>query len=464
MTADGMVGKTEVTNGIPGELNSGPGLDHLLELARLVRDRDFETNCFLPEDDRNGRICREWDSYFPASGSLRGVGLGVKDLFRVAGLPTRAGSFLPPSVFEGPEALSVSLLKSAGAVVVGKTVSTEFAYFEPGPTRNPLDHSRTPGGSSSGSAAAVAAGLCDLALGTQTIGSIIRPAAFCGVIGFKPTLGLIPLDGVVPFSPSADHAGLFARNLSVIASALAAIDPSAIPGELPGLLARSSGKGLFHGLLPEQETACQDPSSQKKPSIGLVTGPLMALASPEAVRAVESAVDILRSLGYEIISADPFPDLESIRGLHQDLVAREFADVHEEWFAKHGHLYRPGSRSLVERGRAVGDARLAEARSSMGAVLARVEELMDRAGVDLWISPSTVGVAPRGIASTGDPVMNLPWTHTGQPAITLPFGRDGDGLPFGLQLSGRFGGDAALLMQTSAVQTDLAGKHDPPRP
>ena len=178
---------------------------------------------FMPEEARFDRLRREarqlLDRYPQPDRRppLFGVLVGVKDIFRVDGFPTRAGSRLPCELFEGEEAASVTRLKQAGALILGKTVSTEFAYFAPGPTRNPRNLQHTPGGSSSGSAAAVASGLCPLALGTQTIGSIIRPAAFCGVVGYKPSYDRVSRSGVIPLSPSLDHVGLFAVNVADVA-------------------------------------------------------------------------------------------------------------------------------------------------------------------------------------------------------------------------------------------------------
>src|SRR2546423_3239199 len=172
-------------------------------------------HALLPEAGRRARLISEAKALqerFPDPSTrptLYGIPFGVKDLFNVDGFPTHAGSQLPAHLFAGPEAASVSALLTAGAIILGKTVSTEFAWFEPGPTRNPCNLAHTPGGSSSGSAAAVAAGYCPLALGTQTVGSVIRPAAFCGVVGFKPTYGRLSSDGVIPFAPSLDHVGLF---------------------------------------------------------------------------------------------------------------------------------------------------------------------------------------------------------------------------------------------------------------
>ena len=189
------------------------------QLEDHFNKREPEVLAFLPEAGRFDRLRREarqlLDRYPQPDQRplLFGVFIGVKDIFRVDGFPTRAGSRLPPDLFAGEEAESVTRLRQAGALILGKTVSTEFAYFAPGPTRNPHHLQHTPGGSSSGSAAAVAAGLCPVALGTQTIGSIIRPAAFCGVVGYKPSYDRISRSGVIPLSPSLDHVGLFAADV-----------------------------------------------------------------------------------------------------------------------------------------------------------------------------------------------------------------------------------------------------------
>jgi Asp-tRNA(Asn)/Glu-tRNA(Gln) amidotransferase A subunit family amidase len=192
-----------------------------VEYAESCLDRideaDGDVRAFLPEEDRRERVrsaAGDRAEQFGASErpALVGVPVGVKDIFHVGGLATRAGSNVPPEELAGPQADAVSALRSAGALVLGKTVTTEFAYFEPGPTRNPHDLGHTPGGSSSGSAAAVAAGTCPLALGSQTIGSVIRPASFCGVVGVKPTYGRVPMGGVIPVAPSVDHVGFFTQD------------------------------------------------------------------------------------------------------------------------------------------------------------------------------------------------------------------------------------------------------------
>ena len=191
--------------------------DYLDELAEVFDRREPEVHAFLPEPGRFGRLRRqakELEDRFPEPEErppLFGLPVAVKDIFHADGFPTRAGSRVPPDLLAGPEAVAVTRLKEAGALILGKAVTTEFAYFGPGPTRNPHDPECTPGGSSSGSAAAVAAEMSPLALGTQTIGSISRPASYCGVVGFKPSYDRVSRAGVVPLSPALDHVGFFVR-------------------------------------------------------------------------------------------------------------------------------------------------------------------------------------------------------------------------------------------------------------
>ncbi|MBZ0303302.1 MAG: amidase, partial [Anaerolineae bacterium] len=253
-------------------------LDLLAFIERLL-DRidvvDAQTQALVPEPDRRARVLREAEALqtrYPDPQTrppLYGVPVGVKDIFRVEGLPTRAGSTLPPELFDAPEAACVTRLRQQGALVVGKTVTTEFAYFEPGPTRNPHDLTRTPGGSSSGSAAGVAAGLCLLAIGTQTVGSVIRPAAFCGVVGYKPSYGRIDPTGVIFFSPALDHVGLFTQDVA--------------------------------GMQLAASVVCQDCRSVKAdkdsrlPVLGVPDGPYLDQALPEALAAFEQPVAQLQA-------------------------------------------------------------------------------------------------------------------------------------------------------------------------
>jgi Asp-tRNA(Asn)/Glu-tRNA(Gln) amidotransferase A subunit family amidase len=396
--------------------------------ALKTQETEFEAvnaqiQAFLPEEGRFERLRQEataLEARYPDPTSrpvLYGVSLGVKDIFHVDGLPTQAGSRLPPELLAGSEAECVSQLKEAGALVLGKTITTEFAYFAPGPTRNPRNPNHTPGGSSSGSAAAVAAGLCPLALGTQTIGSVIRPASFCGVLGFKPTSGRISAAGVIPLSPSLDHVGFFAQDIT-----LATVTASVL---------------------------CRDWDSRKlgiePPVLGVPVSAYLYRASQEALDNFEATQKKLEQAGFEIRQVEAMPNFEQIVEQHQSLVAGEAALVHQEWFALHADLYHPKTVDLIRRGQGILAEQLSRYRAGREEFRTHLEELMAKYGISAWISPSAIGTAPPTLDSTGDPIMNLPWTYAGLPAINIPSGLAQDGLPFGLQLVAGWYQDEKLL-------------------
>lgn len=393
---------------------------------------------FVPEDGRFDRLREDaavLAERYPdpnARPALYGVPIGVKDIFNVDGFPTRAGTDLPPELFAGPEATAVARLKAAGALILGKTVTTQFAYFAPGPTRHPLSRvlgePHTPGGSSSGSAAAVAAGLSPLTLGTQTIGSINRPASYCGVVGYKPTYGRVPKDGVVPLSPSVDTVGVFVP----AAADLAVVAPLLVNNWSP--------------LAVRRET----------PRLGVPDGPYLDRALPAARAQFRQTLAALERAGFEIVVVPALADFEAVYKRHNDLVAVEAARAHASWFAEYGEHYHPKTAELIRRGQAVSPAAYEQAIIGCRALRQWLHALMDRHGLAVWLSPSAVGVAPRGLESTGDPVMNLPWSHAGLPTVTLPSGVDEQGLPFGLQLAGRFGADEPLLPLAGELAAALA--------
>jgi Asp-tRNA(Asn)/Glu-tRNA(Gln) amidotransferase A subunit family amidase len=389
----------------------------LAALERSFAEVESRVHAFVPEEGRFDRVRRQWEE----------VGrplllVGVKDIFHVDGMPTRAGSRLPPEALAGAEAVAVTRLREADAVVLGKTVSTEFAYFAPGPTRNPHALEHTPGGSSSGSAAAVAAGLCPLALGTQTIGSICRPASYCGVVGFKPSYGRIPVDGVIPLSPSFDHVGFLARDMEVAAVAAAVLCDDWQPSERPGA-----------------------------PRLGLPEGPLLQRASDQAMANFRDTCRRLERAGYRLARVEALDELDEIEARHWLILRAEAAAVHRDWFDEYGELYHPTTAELIELGRTIADDELAAARDDSLRLKDRLERQMDHEAIDLWISPSATGPAPPGLESTGDPAMNLPWTQAGMPAVSLPSGSDGQGLPLGLQLAGRVGSDEELLAWAAEI-------------
>jgi Asp-tRNA(Asn)/Glu-tRNA(Gln) amidotransferase A subunit family amidase len=407
--------------------------DFLGRLEARFERVEPQVRAFLPEEGRFQRLRREAEQLLarypdPAGRPpLFGLPLGVKDIFHVQGFPTRAGSRLPADSFQEAEAPVVTALKHAGVLILGKTVTTEFAYFAPGSTRNPYDLDHTPGGSSSGSAAAVAAGLTPLALGTQTIGSLIRPAAYCGVVAFKPTYDRISREGVVPVSPSLDHVGFFTADISGAAHVAAL-------------------------LCAEWEV----PLVSSHPVLGIPQGPYLERASNSALRHFDRVCDLLAEEGFVIKTVPVLEDFEEIYERHELLMAAEAACVHERWFAEYDHLYRAETAALLTRGAMVPEEVVSAARDGRLVLRRTLARAMAENGINLWISPAAPGPAPRGLDSTGDPVMNLPWTHAGLPVISLPAGTDQAGLPLGLQLAGDWYADEALLLWAEQIAAKLA--------
>lgn len=405
-------------------------LAYIDDICDRVEATEPHIEALLAEPNRRGRLLREAEELrarFPDPAQrppLYGALLGVKDLFLVDGLVTRAGSRLPPELFAGPEASCVRKLRDAGALVLGLTVAAEFAYFEPGATRNPHNPAHTPGGSSSGSAAAVAAGYCQLALGTQTSGSVIRPAAYCGLIGFKPGYGRIATDGLIFSSQTLDTIGYFTQDLA--------------------------GAQLIAPLLCDDWQPVVSPVT--KPVLGIPEGAYLAQASREALMAFEQHVALLEEAGYSLRRVPAMPDIEAVNHRHQRLVCAEMARVHRDWFGQYEVLYRPRTAEAIREGQAISYPEYDLYRASPRALRTELETLMDNAEIDLWVCPATTEAAPRGIETTGSPAMNLPWTHAGMPVLTLPAGRAENGLPLGLQCAGRFMRDEHLL----AWAADLA--------
>ena len=409
---------------------------HVNGLLDRVEEWDSVVHAVLPEVGRRARLVADAEALlvrYPEASDrpvLFGAVVAVKDIFITDGYGTRMGSALPPDLFSGPEAVCVRRLREAGALVLGKTVTTEFAYYAPGATGNPHNARHTPGGSSSGSAAAVAAGFADLALGSQTVGSVIRPASFCGVVGFKPSLSRIPKEGVLAFSTTADHVGTFAQDVAGTALAASVL--------CDGWSASESGE-------------------DDRPVLGVPEGPYLE-QSDETVRSgFEAVTERLTGAGYEVRRVAALDDIEEVTARHWALIASEFAAVHRDWFAQYGSLYRSDSVTLMGRGQAVTAEELAAALASMGKLRTTVEGQMEDAGIDAWICPSTVTVAPEGLGSTGDPAMNLPWTHNGLPTVTLPSGLSREGLPLGTQVVGRFMCDERLLSWCEGMEDMVAG-------
>lgn len=388
--------------------------------------REPEVLAFIPETNRFERLLKEAEELvkkYPDANnrpSLFGMTVGVKDIFHTEGFTTQAGSKLPKQDLQGKEAKSVTQLKNAGAIVVGKTVTTEFAYFTPGPTRNPHNANHTPGGSSSGSAAAIGAELCNITLGTQTIGSVVRPAAFCGVVGFKPTYERISREGVIPLSPTFDHIGIFARDVLTVKQ-VASVEISNWKTE----------------------------NENRKPVLGIPDGKYLENTSKEGLKDFEEAIKLL-STNYEIRHVQVMDDFDEIKSRHDAIMSYDASQVHKEWFGKHEALYSQKFADLIKRGRAVTSYKShLEARDEFRNQITKV---MNENQIDVWICPPAIGPAPKGLESTGDPAMCLPWTQIGFPAINIPTTKNEDNLPLGLQLVGELNSDEMLLAWAEQIE------------
>lgn len=361
-------------------------------------------------------------------GPLHGLPVALKDVIDTAGIPTENGTPIDAGRVPVADAWIVARLKAAGAIVMGKTVTTEAAFLHPGKTRNPHDPGHTPGGSSSGSAAAVAAGMVPLAIGTQTGGSVIRPAAYCGVVGFKPTFGLIPRSGVLTQSPFLDTIGVFARSAedaAILAEVLAGhdpADPATAPQPVPRLLAVAQG---------------QPPVA---PTFAFLRPPGHAEADPEMRAAME---ELCAALGGQCFEAPMPPAFDEADAIRKRI---NFAEMAKCYYA----LERRGrSRMSAELCAAIDEGKAVLARDYIaaldwrGLLNAALAPIFERC--DAIITPATPGPAPKGLSGTGSPIFNGLWTLCGTPAVTLPILWAGSGLPMGVQLIARRGDDARLL-------------------
>jgi Asp-tRNA(Asn)/Glu-tRNA(Gln) amidotransferase A subunit family amidase len=381
---------------------------------------------------------------------LLGIPIGIKDIIDIAGQVTGAGSEArkadPPAE---RDAVVVRKLREAGAIILGKTVTTQFASFDPAATRNPWNLKRTPGGSSSGSAAAVAAGMCLGAIGSQTGGSIIRPASFCGIAGCKPTFGRVSLDGFVPVAPSLDTAGPIAgcvADLAIVLNAISVGD-QVIPGGDPTLKLWIDVTNL-------------NPSKIAPPRLGLLGG-FFGSADSDMRTALDRAMSQFRAAGASIDVRDPqMTWLDSQR----TIVAYDMAAWHRERFRKLRFDYLPVSAGFIEEGLLITDARYQAARREQARAIAAADALLE--GVDVLVCPAARGPAPDP-STTGNPSFQSLWTYTGQPSITFPMGLSDNGLPLGIQLIGRRFDEVGLFRAAAwceAVLPGLMPKDQPKEP
>ena len=361
-------------------------------------------------------------------GPLHGIPIGVKDLIDTVDLPTGYGSPIYRDYRPVADAACVALARAAGAIVLGKTVTTEFAYFSPGKTVNPRNPAHTPGGSSSGSAAAVGAGMAPLAFGTQTAGSILRPASYCGVVGYKPSFGLLPRAGVKGLAESLDTIGVMARNVEDAA--------------------------FFIGVLSDRR-ALRDVAAPLPPRFGFCRTPMWKEAEPATVAALDRARGALLAAGARVDDVAVPSEHGGLAAAQDTIMSYEMTRSLADERIRHSAQLSPRLAQLFDRGMTIGaetyDAALAEARAARRHL---PEFFGDCAAI---VVPAAPGEAPEGHAYTGNPVFNRVWTLLGTPAVTIPAHEGAKGLPVGIQLVGRIGDDSRLMEAALFAERALAG-------
>lgn len=394
-------------------------------LARIA-EREAVVGAWTYVDPVSARTAALECDRGPSRGPLHGIPFAVKDIIDTAGVPTEYGSSIYRGRIPTHDAACVTAAKRAGAIMLGKTVTTEFAYFSPGNTTNPWDPARTPGGSSSGTAAAVADRMVPAGFGTQTAASITRPASFCGVVGYKPSFGTFDLTGVKRFSESFDTLGTICRS------------------------ARDAHY-LQCALLGKQFNA-RSPAVPRR--IGLCRTPWWTDADDDCRTVVEAAAERLRRAGVKVVDFELPTWFSVLIEVHRDIMAYEGARNYADEYADHHEQLSQELRVLINRGREISTNRYREACAD--AERARREFSTCMQAADLLIAPSAKGEAPIGLASTGDPLFSRMWTLLRVPSITIPRLSGAQGLPVGVQLITDIGDDWHLLRSARWVELALA--------
>ncbi|MET7244245.1 amidase [Methylobacterium sp. EM32] len=380
------------------------------------------------EPEIGALVCVDPAPAVAATGPLAGIAVGIKDIIDTADLPTRMGSEIYENWRPRADAPVVARLKTLGAVPLAKTTTTPFAFLDPTATRNPHNPGHTPGGSSAGSAAAVAAGMLPLALGTQTGGSIIRPAAFCGVVGVKPSFRLLPTVGVKCYSWALDTLGLFAGSVTDAAHALALL------ADRPAIARTGDAGAPRIGILRQEFCAAPEPEAEA------------ALA--RAARAAEGAGATVRDLTLPA----PFGEAFAAHGTIQDYEARQAL----AWeYAAHRDALPPRLRAALDAAQGVETAAYDAARRTAHHARRSLKDVFSESGCDVLLTYAAPGPAPAGLDQTGDSRFNRLWTLMGVPCVTLPVDRTSTGLPVGVQVIARFGDDGRALAAAGLIERAL---------
>jgi len=379
--------------------------------------------------DRDAALAaaRRCDASAP-SGPLHGIPIAVKDLIDTSDMPTGYGSAIYEGHRPAADAACVALARAAGAIVLGKTVATEFACFTAGKTANPRNPAHTPGGSSSGSAAAVADFMVPLALGTQTAGSVIRPAAYCGVVGFKPSFGVIPRAGVKPLADSLDTVGTMARNVADAA--------------------------FFAGILGGRPRLREVAMPAALPRFGLYRTPMWEEREPSTEAALDHARAALERAGAQILEIEVPPEQRGLTAAQETIMGFELVRGLAYERLRHGAELSPRLAQLLDAGMSVGADAYDAACAETAAARARLDGFFG--SCDVIMAPAAPGEAPAGLLYTGNPVFSRMWTLLGVPCVTMPAIWGDSGLPTGIQLIGRLGRDAPLMAAALFAERTLA--------
>ncbi len=380
------------------------------------------------------------------SGALQGIPIGVKDIYYTAGIPTTACSRVYADFVPEYDAAPVALLKGAGAIMLGKTVTTEFACMDPSPTVNPWKAAHTPGGSSSGSAVAVAARMCPAALGSQTVGSVLRPASYNGVVGFKPSFGRVSRYGVIPVSWSLDTMGWMTRTVEDAALLLQAM---AGPDDNDPVAPDT--------IVPDYAASLANPSA---PRIGVIRQFFYEHADEETRRHTDGIVERLAESGADVEELPLPSSMDTAIADQQIIMAVEGSSFHEPMYRQQVMDYQPGIRGMIQRGLDTDAVTYSRAMERRRQFITDTHKLAQR--VDILLTPSTPTPSLPDLSNTGNTMFQGPWTSCGLPAITVPSGLAASGLPFGIQLVGSYFGEAGLLAAARWCEEALDVSLTPP--
>ena len=439
------------------------------QAASLIRDRSLSPvelmESLLSQTSTLEPVLRVWETMDPDAamklarqrerelylgggrGPLHGVPLGIKDIFYTNGIKTTAGSPIYADFVPEYDATAVALIKVAGAIVMGKTVTTEFACNDPPATRNPWNISHTPGGSSSGSAVGTAVRMFPAALGSQTAGSVLRPASYNGAVGLKPNFGRISRFGVMPVSASLDTVGTFTRTVEDAALLL-------------GVLAGQDPRDSSSSPMPVPDYTGQLKCLNKSPRFGLVRRFFYEESSEEVRRNFDGVVAQFEDAGAEVSEVDCTANFDALLTAHNLVAGAEAAAHHKEDFQKRPDDYAPNVRTMIEDGMRVTAVDYLHAQQTRATFRKEMEEVVR--GFDALLCPTTPTPAPVDLTGTGDPAFQKPWTNCGYPSITIPSGLSESRLPMGIQLASRPFAEASLLASAHWCEKVLGMDLRPP--